>query len=70
MKEEQLGKNIKFLRKRAGLTLEELAKHIGTSKSYIWEIENDKLKPSVFKAYKLARALGVSVEDLVEKEFE
>ncbi len=35
-----IGKKIKELRKSHKLTLEQLAHKIGTSKSYIWEIEN------------------------------
>lgn len=35
-----LAHNINLLRKRKNMTLEELAKRYGTSKGYVWELEN------------------------------
>ncbi len=63
-----IGKHLKKHRKRHGFTLEGLANIINSSKSYIWEMENDKSIPSVIKAYDLAKALGVRIEDLIGKK--
>ena len=35
-----LGDRIRNLRKEKGLTLDQLAEQSGSSKSYIWELEN------------------------------
>lgn len=62
-----LGHNIALLRERKGYTLERLAKLCGTSKSYIWELENKATHPSVYLASKIAHALGVSTDKLIDK---
>ena len=49
-------------RKEARLTQAELAKRIGTDKSYISRIENGITVPSVATFYRIAAALGRSVE--------
>lgn len=38
-----LRKKIHDLRKQKGLTLDQLAKQVNSSKSYIWELENKYL---------------------------
>jgi transcriptional regulator with XRE-family HTH domain len=62
-----LGSNIAALRERKNMTLDELAKRCGTSKGYIWEIENKSPQPSVYLARKIARTLGVSTDTLISK---
>lgn len=65
----RLGDKIKDLRKKKGLTLEELAEKIGSGKSYIWEIENKGVKrPSAEKLTLIAKALDVTTEFLVDNE--
>lgn len=65
----RLGDKIKDLRKKKGLTLEELAEQIGSGKSYIWEIENKGVKrPSAEKLTLIAKALDVTTEFLVDNE--
>jgi DNA-binding XRE family transcriptional regulator len=49
-------------RKEARLTQEELAKRIGADKSYISRIERGITVPSVATFYRIASALGRSVE--------
>jgi len=49
-------------RKEARLTQIELAKRIGTDKSYISRIEKGVTVPSVATFYRIAAALGRSVE--------
>lgn len=51
--------NIKHFRVREGLTQEELAKKINTSRQMIGLIENSKTIPSVEIALKLAKVLYV-----------
>ena len=64
-----LGEKIQKLRKAKGLTLEELAKLTGSSKSYIWELENKNLpRPSAEKLSKIAAQLGVTIDYLIDQE--
>ena len=50
-----LGEKIRKLRKEKGLTLDKLADLTGSSKSYIWELENkNPPRPSAEKLAKIA----------------
>lgn len=59
---------IKKLRKRSGISQEELAKLCGVSRQTINAIENDKYDPSLSLAFGLAKTLGVTVDELFEYE--
>ncbi len=60
------GKKIKDLRTSAGMTLDQLAQATGSSKSYIWELENkNPPRPSAEKLSAIATALGVTVDYLL-----
>ncbi len=68
-----LGQKIKSLRLRDPknkITLDKLAEVAGTSKSYIWELENKDTipRPSADKLAKIASALEVTVDFLLEGE--
>jgi len=56
------GQFIEDARKKAHLTQEELAIKIGSNKSYISRIENGKTEPKVSTFYRIAGALGLSVD--------
>ena len=56
------GQLIEDARKSAHLTQEELANRVGANKSYISRIENGKTEPKVSTFYRIAAALGLSVE--------
>lgn len=56
------GQLIEQARKGANMTQEELAKKIGTNKSYISRVENGKTEPKVSTFYRIASALGLTVE--------
>ena len=49
-------------RKEAKVTQSELAKRIGSTKSYISRIENGILVPSVASFYRIMNALGLRIE--------
>jgi DNA-binding XRE family transcriptional regulator len=49
-------------RKEARITQQELAGRIGTTKSYISQIENGAINPSVGTFYRIINALGLRVE--------
>lgn len=61
------GEKIKELRKKAGLTLDQLAEMTGSSKSYVWEVENkNPPRPSAEKIDRIAKALGVTADYLMD----
>ncbi|WP_332449059.1 helix-turn-helix transcriptional regulator [Methanoculleus sp.] len=55
---------IKELRARAGLTQEELAQQVGVRRETIVFLEKGKYNPSLKLAYKVARALGSTIEEV------
>ena len=61
-----IGKRIAALRKEKGLTQEELAGHMGVSPQAVSKWENDQTCPDISALPKLARLLGVSVDELLE----
>ncbi len=62
-----LGEKIRNLRKQKGFKRGKLAKLSETSKSYIRGIENkNPPEPSMDKVAKIAAALGVTADDLVD----
>jgi transcriptional regulator with XRE-family HTH domain len=59
---DTFGQRLQRLRDRKGLTLEGLAIAIGSTKSYIWELENKpNIRPSAELVYKLSKALDTTV---------
>jgi transcriptional regulator with XRE-family HTH domain len=64
-----IGEKIRAQRKRLKLTLDELADKTGSSKSYIWELENRPVvRPSAEKIARIAEVFGVTVEFLLNDE--
>ncbi len=64
-----LGGKIQKIRKQKGLTLEKLAELTGSSKSYIWELENrNPPRPSAAKIARIADELEVEIEYLLDNE--
>jgi transcriptional regulator with XRE-family HTH domain len=59
-----LGRRIAELRKRAGLTQEELAEKVGYSLDFISMVERGINAPSVERLGDFARVFGVEVADL------
>src|SRR5205814_10645480 len=64
----QLGKKIRDLRLRRGMTVQQLAEASGLSKGFISQVENDRTSPSLATLRDLARALEPSVAYLVVEE--
>lgn len=64
-----IGEKIRAQRKRLKLTLDQLAEKTGSSKSYIWELENRPVvRPSAEKIARIAEVFGVTVEFLLDDE--
>lgn len=61
-----LGRKLRDLRERKGLTQTRLANRAGVPQVTVWRLENDKLhNVSVVVVRRLAKALGVGVDTLV-----
>ena len=62
-----LGKKLRQLRKLAGLTQEKLARRAGLVPTYVARIEAGTVKsPRIETRRKLAKALGVSITELLD----
>ena len=61
-----MGSKIKTLRQQQNLTLEKLGQQVKVGKSYIWELENQRLSPTAEKLLRIAQALDVTVDYLVD----
>ncbi|KAA0814983.1 MULTISPECIES: helix-turn-helix domain-containing protein [Bacillus cereus group] len=51
-------------RKEKLISQERLASYVGSSRTYISEIENNKKQPNVKLAIKIAKILGTNVESI------
>ena len=65
--EVQVAKAIRMLRQRNGLSQRQLALRMGVPRTYVSKIENEKATPTLSSLARVARALEVSVTDLLEE---
>jgi len=66
-KEITIGKNIKKLRNKLGLSQEDFAQKSGVKYTTLTKIESSVIKkPSVLVMDQIAKALNVSIEDLIK----
>lgn len=63
---DALARNLRRLRAERGLTLEELAKRAGVSRSMLIQIEQKRVNPTLATLVRLAQALDVGLAELVE----
>ena len=60
------GRRLRQFREAKGLTLQQVADHVGCTKAYIWELEmKDGQRPSAERVQALAKVLGVTMEDIM-----
>ena len=62
---ETVGQRIHYVRTQQGLTLERLAQQAGLSKSFLWEVEQDRSGISGKRLLQVADALSASIEYLL-----
>lgn len=62
---DTVGQRINYIRSEQGLTLERLAKQAGLSKSFLWEVEQDRSGISGRRLLQVANALGASLDFLL-----
>jgi transcriptional regulator with XRE-family HTH domain len=63
---ENLGKRVKKLRGDRSWSLEELATVSGVSRSMLSEIEREKANPTLTVTFRIARAFGLTLQELIE----
>lgn len=61
-----VGSTLQALRKAQKLSLDELSKRAGVSKSMLSEVERNQANPTVGVLWRLATALGTSLTDLLD----
>lgn len=62
--------NIKYLRKKAGLSQEELAEKIDVSRQSVAKWENGESLPDIVKCRELAMIFGTTIDNLINYSFE
>jgi transcriptional regulator with XRE-family HTH domain len=63
-----VGRNVKRLRQKKGLTQEQFAELSGFSQQYISGLEQGRRNPTIVTIYELATVLGVTHIDLLSPE--
>ncbi len=63
-----VGQRLQNVRANKKLTLDQLAKRAGISKSFLWEVEHDNSGISGEKLLRVANALGASLDFLLKGE--
>jgi XRE family transcriptional regulator, regulator of sulfur utilization len=64
----EVGATLQRMRLERGLTLEDLSRTAGVSKSMLSQIEREKANPTIAVAWRLANALGIDIADLLSAE--
>jgi len=63
---QRLGQNLKRIRTKKGISQGDIARTLKVNKSYISNVENGKSNPTLATIAKIARAIGVSIRELVK----
>src|SRR3569833_3475592 len=61
----EVGAALQKLRLQRSLTLDDLSRAAGVSKSMLSQIEREKANPTIAVAWRLANALGVGIDELL-----
>lgn len=64
----EVGATLQRLRLARGLTLEDLSRIAGVSKSMLSQIEREKANPTIAITWRLANALGVEIGELLSSD--
>jgi transcriptional regulator with XRE-family HTH domain len=62
----KLGQNLKRIRTKKGISQGDIVKILGMPKSFVSSIENGKTNPTLSTITKIAKAVGVSVGELMK----
>ena len=61
----KLGKAVVYVRRRKGISQNQLARDSETNRGYLYKLENDQVSPTISKLEELCAVLGVSVSSLI-----
>lgn len=64
----EVGATLQKLRQKRGLTLDDLSRAAGVSKSMLSQIEREKANPTIAVAWRLANALGIGIGELLSSD--
>jgi len=62
----KLGLNLKRIRTKKSISQGDIARDLGVSRGFISTIENGKTNPTLATIAKLAKAVGVSADQLIK----
>ncbi|MFZ2303338.1 MAG: helix-turn-helix transcriptional regulator [Minisyncoccia bacterium] len=62
----KLGRNLKRIRAEKGMTQGDIVRTLGVSRSFVSNIENGNTNPTLSTITNIARALGVSSDELLK----
>lgn len=65
-----IGNKIKDLRMKQGISQKELANRVGLTPSFVSQLENNQITPSLSSFLQICNALGVSLSDTLEEKTE
>lgn len=68
MKHDSVGERIKYIRTQKKFTLEQLADKAEISKSFLWDVENNRSDIGGEKLLRVANVLGASLDYLLRGE--
>lgn len=63
---EKLGRNLRRIRKEKGISQGDIVRTLGMGRGFVSNIENGKANPTLTTITKLAKALGVSSDELLK----
>ncbi len=65
-----ISNNIKYLRKKKGMTQEELAAELNVSRQSVAKWENGETLPDVYNCMEIAKIFDISIDNLISFSFE
>jgi transcriptional regulator with XRE-family HTH domain len=63
---KRLGKNLKRIRTEKNISQSDIASSLGASRGFVSNIENGKTNPTLTTITKIAKAVGVSADELLK----
>lgn len=63
---KKLGKKLKEIRKKKGITQESLAEKVNIHQTYVGKLETGKSNPSFLMLYKISKVLDVKLPELLD----
>lgn len=63
-----IGRNIRVIRERKGMSAQELATICNFEKSNMSRLESGNTNPTIWTLYKICQALGVSLEEIMHQQ--